>query len=446
MGNSLVVWVLGAGFSRALGGPLLPDLFDRRLWSRIGSVLADAGVDEDVQKKIDELHDWFSACWTRSEFFGYQRFDDSNSPRRDLVEAVTDAEEFLERLEQLAAFENHYLGDGEPDATEAQKVAHSSLWLRVSGGAVGSVKRRGDPNGCDAYAKAARVYVAAAVNGYIPDPATIKSSERWQPYRKWAKSLANTDRRSIEHSIVTFNYDTVVEEAFFAHQSDEVKQGCRMSDFAGGLSLTANDHHKTELIKTHGSVTFALENDVRSWVSTKDVDVRKWKKYLRTPSQLLLHSPGTTKRSGSLRQAWENARARLEQASDIIFVGYRFPPSDSRACIDLLDSIGNNSARNGSPERLESIRIVLGPDIESVDVRRMSALIGHSLRAKGCRLDNSNASVVHPRSYTDRFRPPASGEPGSSLHGGRSILLIREPLFAEDFLAVYSDAMLERSY
>ncbi len=108
----------------------------------------------------------------------------------------------------------------------------------------------------------------------------------------------------------------------------------------------------------------------------------------------------------------------------VIFVGYRFPPSDSGACLDMLGAIRENITNRGTPGRLRTIRTVLGPDTAAPDARRTQALLGHTLRRSGC---------------------SPTGEPGV-FGGDAPVRLIAEPLYAEDFISVYSDAMLDDTY
>jgi hypothetical protein len=105
----------------------------------------------------------------------------------------------------------------------------------------------------------------------------------------------------------------------------------------------------------------------------------------------------------------------LREADAIVFVGYRFPPTDAEARKKLLSAIeGNNK---GAPRHHLKVHIVLGPKL-SDDVERLHGLIeAVLLRAKR-----------------------TQGSPVG--RGGRTFEIHAHRMFAEDFFTVWSQTLL----
>jgi hypothetical protein len=142
------------------------------------------------------------------------------------------------------------------------------------------------------------------------------------------------------------------------------------------------------------------------------------------PNDIVIATPGPnkhglTKGGGLLAPLWSGALAAIKAAEDIVFLGYRFPPSDAYAREKLLGAIRENEARD------LQIRVVLGPDISHRDVVRMLGLLTGVLTAAG-RLDSSAPQ-------------------GSSPTPVRLFDLEARPFYAEDFLAVFDPENLSVS-
>jgi hypothetical protein len=88
------------------------------------------------------------------------------------------------------------------------------------------------------------------------------------------------------------------------------------------------------------------------------------------PRKLMIATPGPGKVNATkvFRRLWERAEGALQIADAVFFVGYRFPPSDSRARQRLLGALGANSRR-------PFLHAVLGPNLGHQDVARLSAML-----------------------------------------------------------------------
>jgi hypothetical protein len=69
---------------------------------------------------------------------------------------------------------------------------------------------------------------------------------------------------------------------------------------------------------------------------------------------------------------WQKARHAISQATRIVFVGYRFPPTDANARVEILTKI---KVAHDS-KTLTRVQIVLGPDEHDPHVVRMKKLLG----------------------------------------------------------------------
>jgi hypothetical protein len=213
------------------------------------------------------------------------------------------------------------------------------------------------------------------------------SSEKWRPYVEWARSLEAGD------TVITFNYDRTVELA-------AVTAGKELGIVAGGQPVRKG---LPRLLKMHGSVDWRRDGDL-------DVLVDDPEHALHCPSsELCIASP------------WQMAAAAISRADALVFVGYRFPQSDSVAREHLLRAIMSNGESNGGPAHV-AVHTVLGPDINSPDARRLEGLLRYSL------------------GRTRRSPFPGGLLPFSSPP--KYYTLLPQPLYAEDFLGLVGRATI----
>jgi hypothetical protein len=105
---------------------------------------------------------------------------------------------------------------------------------------------------------------------------------------------------------------------------------------------------------------------------------------------------------------------KLREAEVIVFLGYRFPPSDSFARTTLFAAIQQNT------NPYLRIHAVLGPNIAHQASARLEALLRAFLEGVGS------------RKRRERHTPDGSGGEGNTYS------LIQQPLYVEDFLSALS--------
>lgn len=315
--NTKTVWVLGAGFSRSLGGPLLDDLFRLRWW----------GYDEAFYPRQEFPCLASDLYWTRMFF-------DVGKEHR----LWDNAEQFLA-----------YVDDGQ-GPNETKKRVLRLLMRSTSSERSGLSPSPGDGNGRDRFSEnfalCTRRAMAAECDSFLRD-ANPLIDEKWQPYRRWAGAL-HTDL----DVVLSFNYDLVIEE--LGDKFDiRVPQSSRIPD-------------RVPVFKLHGSVDWQAPDASRV---TRD-------SIFRSPMACpLIAAPGTSKETkvvSDLSPLWREAEEHLEAAGAIVFVGYSFPKSDVGAGFRLREAMRRD--RCGYLKR-RRIDLVLGPDINGEHINRVATLL-----------------------------------------------------------------------
>lgn len=366
------VWVLGAGFGRSLGGPLLDDLLSPGMTNLVQALYGDnkfVGVtgsgDESARlaaRAVRRLYTDHGSVTAGSRLW-------------------LDAEAMLDQL----------------DAAGRVALGPSAKRIRSTLDQLAPLFK--DVPLTDVR-DAARRLVAAACCAFLKRADT--SEERWDPYREWAQTMAPSD------AIVTFNYDRVVETV---GDSFEVV----MPGEPPGPTVT-------RVYKLHGSVDWRRERFGQEfrWHRERDTEFALNCK----GDEIGIATPGPSKRlsAGELKDVWDGALERLGEANVIVFVGYRFPPSDAEARKRLLLAIQKNAAKH-----LE-LHVVLGPDRTMPDVVRLDQLLRYSV-GRASRLD-----------YESTYGSDLSFDPAEVP--GTSFQLTTHALFAEDFLTVWDRKLL----
>jgi hypothetical protein len=241
---------------------------------------------------------------------------------------------------------------------------------------------------------AARRLVALECAGFL-DGANIKL-EKWAPYCRWVRELDDA------HTVITFNYDL-------------------LPDKLGGLNVLLPNAKGTQtgvrVLKLHGSVDWKRDaNDEVTRTGLDDSPARCGN------SELVIATPGPTKLSeaNKLEPLWEIAKRAIKEASAIVFVGYRFPPSDSQARQVILGAI------NGNLSNHLDLHVVLGPEVHSAPVARLSAMLTFAARTAR---------------RTEGRRQPPGGD-----FRVRSYRVHTHPLYGEDFLSVFTKRVLLGEY
>jgi small-conductance mechanosensitive channel len=310
------VWILGAGFSRHAGGPLLNDLFSEQAEYYFEN---PQSTHHTGLKKIGRLF--------REKMFKL------NKPATGCFWAH--AEEFLEKIDQLAEI-------GSPKTLIEMFSNHCCEdFLKTSGQLMWYARSR----------------ICKEVDDYIH---TIPmDSERLQPYIHWVKKLSKDD------VVVTFNYDTLIEAvAKIANiELTLIKPNSNWDSFSSRSSPA--------LIKLHGSVDWSMDAggnfvDRISFDQPPSPDED-------TPNFFpMIAAPGASKGRfvKQLNSFWDMAKAAICTAESIHIVGYRFPESDSAAVLGLINTFRDSKAT--------TIDVVLGIDTSRPDVVRVERMVESS--------------------------------------------------------------------
>lgn len=351
-----MTWVLGAGFSRPLGGPLLANLLSGSMAPLLRACFPATSHPRLHDVIVDDLRVLFR------EGHGAQRW--------------SDAEEFLDILDSATAAAS-------PRRTELESLA----------------RRGGRSPSASELREAAKRPIAAECSAFLlgADP----SSEKWQPYRRWAGLLTAPD-----DTIVSFNYDTVPDLLASAG-------GTALKVKLPGMPMSVRD---VPLLKLHGSTSWKRvappDHSPRFTQGQSDYHA------IECPiDESAIASPGPTKRSvtAELGLLWDEAHNALRGADVIVFVGYRFPPTDAYSRERLLDAI----TRNERPH--VALHVVLGPRPDE-HVVRLQAMLVWALRLGGRRELRQGESLSSTLDKTYRLNV--------------------QPLWAEDFFSVFQPAHL----
>lgn len=272
------VWIVGAGFSRHAGGPLMYDLF-----SESADVFLES-PDEHSLKAMKHVGSIFRKYLAKNH--NGQTY-------------WQNAEDFLEKLDSLIA----------------RKTQHFVLTQLMQDMYEAGVQS------ADELRRIAFCRMCKEVQDYITQ--TPPCSERLIPYMHWVKHLHESD------TVITFNYDTLIETvAKYASVSMEVP-----------LPTDRINENRLNLIKLHGSVSWSLNSskipEVRESFNETFLDLPAVHK---NPCSPLIATPGASKGRfmSDFAEQWHYAREAIKSALAIHIVGYRFPESDSAAALNLL--------------------------------------------------------------------------------------------------------------
>jgi hypothetical protein len=366
------VWVLGAGFSRSLGGVLLDDLLSPATNNLVQALYADnVYIGHCDGPRDDGARHAAQAVRLLYEEYG------PKSRTRTVI--WTDAEAFLDQLDAAAR---------SVDGAAAKRILRTLDRLGLE-----------PPLYLPDLHTAARRLVAAACCAFLKE--ADLDEERWQPYREWARKTDGSD------SVVTFNYDRVLE--LTKNQFKFVMPGKWQPPPEPNVPRVYKLHGSVDwnrAMAADGTITWRPDNPEFSLLCKAD--------------QIGIATPGPTKRLSAeeLNLVWTGALDRLREANVIVFVGYRFPPSDAEAREKLLWAVRENTSKH-----LE-LHIVLGADRSLPDVVRLQELLRYSLARAG-RAEHDARTSFDPQNFV-----------------GTNFRLSTHALFAEDFLTVWDRPLL----
>lgn len=312
------VWILGAGFSRGLGGPLFRDLFrsDQRIHAS-GVKLPKSAID----------------------LMGlYRKYADQETAASVGV-LWRDPEEFIEVLE----------------SAKAPGRARDLL----------NVQSPGTP---DELADLARRLLAVECSQFLRG--ANPESERWQPYQTWSSDLNKT------HTVVSFNYDRVIEMLGNRHATKFYSVVVPTDEVA----LSRVRHMGcAPVLKLHGSVDWVTRNGRVEQDTSDDLPataVSGTDIVIAVPGPEKGEFGRRFKEIGSL---WRAALEATKNAGRIVFLGYRFPVTDAFARVQFLNAI-KFAAKGQRLKRVEIVLgpDERHPDVARMQ-RLLSFALGHAL-------------------------------------------------------------------
>lgn len=377
------VWILGAGFSRPLGGPLLNDLLvtkdrltlSRQLFALGGEKLRLRGPNPGEVLLGHELENPLLKEPHNAAFVGIHDlcsgFQKHRRGEPNLAGFWSDAEDFLDLLETVCLL---VTGSSVPN-----DVIASAGLVQVQQAFPGKELKKLALDARQAIAFDCSIFLNGAdVN-----------CEKWQPFREWACRLDNN------HTVVTFNYDLIPERLERVSKSKLLVHPPCCGQGLCNRCEDSKEQKKALVFKVHGSVNWRMrDNVVELMTAESDFFLDS------TDYEIAIGIPGPQKQrivTNVLGGLWKKAMDSIREAETIIFAGYRFPPSDAQARRDILTSIRDNK----SPDL--KVVTVLGPN--NPDENRLVNLINTAFDS-------------------------------SAKRGGRNRELISKPLYIQDFLSL----------
>lgn len=241
-----VVWVLGAGFSAGLGGPLLQRLLSPTSENDIKVRYPDAS-------RFPAIHGP-AATYVRGLYeHGLNHEYVINNHPWPGEQMWTNAEEFIDYLDTAA--EPRPAATLNPHAERLKAIVQGRWKVDVS---------------VDDLRATARHLIAAECCAFL-EGADVRR-EQWKPFRKWARSLTPHD------TIVTFNYDRVLELLRDAQNDDAARHRLKGSSLYFVTPGRADDPGVwdgcTPVLKLHGSVDWQKQATTGKVVVTVQSAVR----------------------------------------------------------------------------------------------------------------------------------------------------------------------------
>lgn|GEM_PF-1850358 len=420
------VWILGAGFSVPLGGPLLKDLMSMRSLHKLRDHYPMTFDNMSLETAL--VYAIYHYGRNLPEKYLFRRLTDV--PLGE--DLFSDAEQFLVDLPKLKPKQFEHLFD------------HAWSLLNVlnklspkTGIPVPQVSTRTQDRLTITQASlttAAKRIMAAECEAFI---STVKDNlEPCVPFKAWAEQLGEDD------TIITFNYDRAAELL-----SDD-----KLSFEGIGINIpTSKGLGYPKLCKMHGSV---------DWKEEPKGKIKALANYRVDDSGYspLIAIPGTDKQSmtqkgGLLERVWGVARAALRNADEVHIIGYGLPESDASAREMLMGSLLRNVRPN-----LE-VNIVLGePSFRS---ERLEATIRQTLayrfhtaadqRAHKIRIEEieyrlrtsklgDNPSFTDPKPSPGEKTQALTAELDAAIRAFHGFSITVHPQYAQDYLSGYSNA------
>ena len=394
------VWIIGAGFSRPLGGPLLSDLFSTKTRSQILRRYGEPGrrlVESPGARLVFWLFD--RARNTPDMAVGKPRFprdvehwnELNQIPPFDMQRHWDNVEEFLVWLDDAAnanGIEAREFHDALFGAADCLHEVDSSPWrppraLRPMS-PYDAIRRfdhlddddDDEPRTTEAASKhawwckieakdvwrVAKLLLAAETSVFVDDE-NVGTNERWTPYLSWVAKLSSDD------TIISFNYDCAIESIVRNYHSTGFPKQFGVPASEGWLRSCEG---KPTLLKLHGSACWQKVNGATQQRATY-LDLLAQHCEQGTIPDVLIAAPGSSKISVAdteLSFLWNAAMEAIRQATTVNLIGYRFPESDNLPKVRLLAALGEAPS-------LSRVNLILGRN--SADMQPVSALLRASV-------------------------------------------------------------------
>ncbi len=166
-------------------------------------------------------------------------------------------------------------------------------------------------------------------------------------------------------TIMTFNYDTTIEEAFDSADLWSPLDGYGPNVYGHSLNwgkkwfvsrgAPPDQQTKVLLLKLHGSVNWVLDNTNKVRLKPRPYVVRT-KSGRPSFEKISILPPGWNKRidKNPYKQFWRLARRKLEECESLVIIGYSLPETDLLARALFAEAVRSREARN---EHLKQLHI-----------------------------------------------------------------------------------------
>jgi len=344
------VWILGSGFSKPLGGPLLRDLFRQENEEDTAAFFPEK-IYPGLAKALPWVQKIFhngvkDGFWENAEqFLGYvddAYHDKPNNPHRRRIAHLINRSDVNKPRERQ--------GLSGLDPLQAYYVYKDNLHNDFDK----KVKR------------------ALASDCFRFTMNADCESELWDPHTDWVDSLVEG-----VDTIVSFNYDLVVEMAGNVSTSTAKIHVVAPSPTAHLSDLPTD---KVPLIKLHGSVNWRMQADASGKRTISPETVPADTVLRSEDDDLAIAAPGGSKArfvSSYLGPLWVLAERALEEATAVMVVGYSFPDTDPMASRRLLQAL---ERRTGALRR--QAHIILGADVTTPPSQRVVSLLKSTSNAR----------------------------------------------------------------
>ncbi len=355
------VWILGAGFSRALGGPLLTELFSPGSALKMKTCFPKLprlqGDDAQLARLLFQDKDGPKQWENAEEFLDYLDTAQLGGEEAPSYQALI---EMIDRLKTIGS-----LSTGDLIAAKIKETL-KAFKRRLSRRDLIAAKIK-------PVAEMSRRLLAAECSAFLVGADV--DSEKWAPYRRWADKVERGD------VVITFNYDLVPERLakWVAHTTpgseDKFEFLCppRECCVPGRVNV----------LKLHGSTNWRQDRGQQALgiFGASPVPDNDYFALDCPEENMVIASPGPSKfassAGGTLGPLWLAASTALKTADAIVFVGYRFPPTDSAARRILIDAIGENE----KPHLV--LHTVLGPKVHDDHSERLKGMLEAAVERKG---------------------------------------------------------------